>query len=65
MSRTPILQPQPTEVRDGERGQTMVEYGLLISFISVALIVVLGVTGFGGGLLAFYGGISAAIVAAL
>ena len=33
-----------------ELGQTMAEYGILVSFISVALIVVLSVGGVGGAL---------------
>lgn len=35
------------EAAQRELGQTMAEYGLLISLISVALFVVLGVGGFG------------------
>jgi Flp pilus assembly pilin Flp len=61
MSRTSDDQPLTVETVQDELGQTMVEYGLLVSLISVALIVVLSVTGFGGALSAYYDDIVAGI----
>jgi Flp pilus assembly pilin Flp len=64
MNRTTRHQPSAPETAAGELGQTMVEYGILISVISVALLVVVGVTGFGGALGAYYAAIQATIAAA-
>jgi Flp pilus assembly pilin Flp len=65
MNQTICPEPQRATFQHDERGQTMVEYGLLIAFISAALVVVLGVTGFGGAVAAQFTAIVAGIAAAL
>lgn len=49
------MQLRATEIRDSERGATATEYAILVAFI--ALVIIAGVTLFGGNLNSWFNGL--------